>query len=116
MKYNVFTTYEEGLIFAIIDTMQFMRDHDDGNGYTISMFGSSEKYEELDSFYQEYLDGNKTDAEILQIYDLNKDLFGGKWASIKERLDGKWVYPVYKDEHTDPTEWFSNAWFYTGEE
>lgn len=93
--YNKFNSYEEALLPAILDTMQFMRDYNDNNGYTHFMFESVEKFNELDAIYQEYLDGNKTDAEILQIYDQNKDLIKGKWADIQEGTDGKFYFQVY---------------------
>jgi len=94
--YNVFDTYEDALLAAILDTMQFMRDYNDNNGYTHKMFTSIDKFNELNNLYQEYLDGNKTDAEVLEIYTQNIHI-KGKWDAIQETLDNKFVYEVYEN-------------------
>lgn len=93
--YNQFNTYNEALLPAILDTMQFMRDYNDDNGYTDSMFGTLEKYQELDAKYQQYLDGTITSSDVLQAYDANKELIRGKWSIIQEGVDGKFYYVVY---------------------
>lgn len=102
--YNQFNTYQEALIPAILDTMQWIRDKNDDNGYTQSVFGSVEKFQELDNFYQDYLDGNKTNEEVLTIYSQNVSMVAGRWANIKEGLDGKFYYPIYENSlHTYTT-------------
>lgn len=93
--YNKFDTYEEALVPAILDTMQWIRDKNDNNGYTASVFSSVTKFQELDAFYQEYLDGNKTTSEVLTIYAVNKDEIDGKWADIVEGTDNKFYYLTY---------------------
>lgn len=95
--YNEFNSYEEALLPAILDSLQYIRDYNDNNGYTESMFYSVAKFQELDGFYQEYLDGNKTDAEALTIYAANKDLIQGKWDEIREGINGKFYYLVYSN-------------------
>jgi len=93
--YNKFNTYEEALLPAILDTMQFMRDYNDNNGYTNIMFMSVEKFNELNAYYQEYLDGEITSAQVIEVYNQNKNLIKGNWSSIREGTDGKFYYLVY---------------------
>jgi hypothetical protein len=104
---NVFNTYDEGVLPAILDTMKAMRVYNDENGYTSFMFGSLEKYHELDSYYQQYLDGEIGDQDVLNIYHQNKDFIRGRWDELKERLDSKWAYKVFNDEpRSEVVEWF----------
>jgi hypothetical protein len=104
---DIFATEEDAIFAAIISTMEAMRIYDDKNGYTSFMFGSLEKYNELDGYYQQWLDGQITRQDVFDIYYQNKDFIRGKWAESRQMLDGRWTLRIFNNNSkSGTTEWF----------
>lgn len=96
--YNQFNTYQEGLLPAILDTMEWLRNKkvtDESGRYIPSITGTNNPHDEIDAHYQSYLDGNITEAEVLTLYGQYQAQMHGKWADLREAPDGKFYYETY---------------------
>jgi hypothetical protein len=95
LMFNEFDNHDDALLAVILDTMQFMKDYDDDGSWTNSMFKDVRIFSALKSFYQQFLDGDKSRDEVIQEYSNYKDQIKGRWDSIKTGTNGKFYYLVY---------------------